>query len=63
MKFIINYKCNTNHGDFTHQFEFETNKKPTKTDPELIEAALKDSTKLHTTGLSGLSITSIILTH
>lgn len=61
MKYLVSYECRTNEGAVTGKFEFEAEKEPRPTDPIIIEQALKDSVKIHKSGMGGLSITSISL--
>jgi len=61
MKYLISYECRKNGCTFVGKIEFEAEEEPSKTDQNLCEEALKDSVKLHKSGVAGLSITSVSL--
>lgn len=59
MRFMVAYECKHGGNIFEGQFEFDSEQEPMKTDPLLIDAARRDSTKFCGAGMFGLSITSI----
>lgn len=62
MKFLVSYECRDQDGQFFGQFEFEADREPTQEDKAVLEAALKDSSKFHRSGMGGLSINSVLST-
>ncbi|MFA7292115.1 MAG: hypothetical protein WC023_07680 [Rhodocyclaceae bacterium] len=59
MKYDITYECRSSEGVFRGYFEFESDQTPNATDREVIDSALKDSTKFMQKGLGGLEILDI----
>lgn len=61
MNYLVAYECRTGGDIFSGEFEFESTNEPNISDQSLIDKARQDSVKFHTSGVAGLSITSIAL--
>ena len=59
MKYRVSYECRAGNEIFAGSFEVEQPTQPHKTDPALLEIAMRDSSKFHQSGLAGISIVDI----
>jgi hypothetical protein len=60
MKFLISYECRNGEDALLGEFEYESEYKPVEADLLVIEAAIKDSRRLHKSGLASVRIVSIV---
>lgn len=61
MKYLISYQCNADGKNFESQFEFEADQQPSQMAPDLLDAALRNSTIFCHSGIFGLTVTKIEL--
>lgn len=59
MNYLVTYECKSGCDTFVGEFEFESTEELKISDQSIMDKARQDSVRFHTTGVAGLSITSI----
>ena len=59
MKFIVSYECKGDKNTSQGEFFIKSDQAPKESDPEIIQNALRDSTKFQYSNLISIKITSI----
>lgn len=59
MKYVVSYESRTAAGKLTSEFVIESEQRPSITDTNIIESALRDSVRLHKSGAGAITIIAI----